>query len=155
MLAEVGIYGGNRESLEGLEKGCASVGGNQGGTTKGGGLKGEWNWGALKPHTLCTLGLVHPLPTESHRDNVNEEAHAGSRKRQSEAALVKYISREADDHHCCLWICLCCRVRAFGCPPHCMCLGEVSEGAQKLTLGTREWWVEERKGMGLTYEGRQ
>lgn len=41
MLAEVGTYRGNRESLEGLEKGCASVGGNQGGTTKGGGLKGE------------------------------------------------------------------------------------------------------------------
>lgn len=42
MLAEVGIYGGSRESLEGLEKGCTpSVGGDEGGTMKGGGLKGE------------------------------------------------------------------------------------------------------------------
>lgn len=41
MLAEVGICGGTWESLEGLEKGYASVGRNQGGTTKGGGLEGE------------------------------------------------------------------------------------------------------------------
>lgn len=44
LLAEVGIYGGSRESLEGLEKGCTpSVGGDEceGGTMKGGGLKGE------------------------------------------------------------------------------------------------------------------
>lgn len=39
--------------------------------------------------------------------------------------------------------------------PHVMCLGEVSEGAQKLTLGTREWWVKVRKHLGLTRQGRQ
>lgn len=41
MFVEVGIYGGNREFFEGLEKGCVFVGGNQGGIMKGGGLKGE------------------------------------------------------------------------------------------------------------------
>lgn len=42
MLAEVGTYGGSRESLEGLEKGCTpSMGGDEGVTMKGGGLKGE------------------------------------------------------------------------------------------------------------------
>lgn len=42
MLAEVGTYGGSRESLEGLEKGCTlSVGGDEGVTMKGGDLKGE------------------------------------------------------------------------------------------------------------------
>lgn len=44
----------------------------------------------------------------------------------------------------------CMQGKSIWVSPHIMCLGDVSEGAQKLTSGTREWWVKVRKGLGLT-----
>lgn len=78
-------------------------------------------------------------------------------KQQSEAALAKYTSREAVTTDACESGIPrdCVQGQSIWMIPHGMCLGEASEGAQKLTLGTREWRVEKRKGLGLIPKRRQ